>query len=433
MPRRNLLILLLVMFVAVLCRERVQTNPYVRVLAGAMSKIEDRALNPVGQRRLFEGAMDGMMDQLDKNSKYLSPALLKEFHEEVDLQFAGVGIQIGIDPKTKDLKVLSPVANSPAARAGILAGDRILRIDKAPTHGMSLGDASVLLRGKKGTAVTLTILHQGEDKPHEVTIVRENVQGDSVWGDTRNADGSWDFFLDGHDQIGYLRIATFTDNTVNELRQALAWMTQQGMRGLVLDVRDNPGGYLDAGIDVCDLLIPSGEIVTTRGRGGRINETYSASGDAPFADFPMAVVVNGQTASAAEIVAACLQDHHRAAIVGQRTYGKGTVQDLIDLEQGCGAMKLTTKSYWRPSGKDIQRPHKASAKDDWGVSPDEGLKVALGDDETDQWREWRARRDVHQPPDAAPAAADKPFVDRQRLRAVECVEKEAASRERQKP
>jgi carboxyl-terminal processing protease len=277
--------------------------------------------------------------------------------------------------------------------------------------------------------VTLNVLHQGEGKPQEITVVREEVQADSVRGDTRKPDGSWDFFLDGHDRIGYLRITTFTDNTVNELRQALAWMDEQDMRGLVLDLRDNPGGYLDAGVGVCDLLIDSGEIVTTRGRKGRINETYSASGDGPFTAFPVAVVVNSQTASAAEIVAACLQDNHRAVIVGQRTYGKGTVQDLIDLEPGCGAMKLTTKSYWRPSGKNIQRPHETSAKDDWGVSPDKGFKVELSEDEADRWREWRVRRDVHQLPDAD-SNDGKPFLDRQLRRAVECVEKQAARGER---
>jgi carboxyl-terminal processing protease len=425
MPRRNLLILAVVMLVAVLCRERIQTNPYVRVLAGAMNKIEDSALNPVGQRRLFEGAMTGMMDQLDKNSKYFSPARLKEFHEDVDLQFAGVGIEIGIDPKTKELKALSPVVNSPAARVGIVAGDRILRIDKSDTQGMSLADASVLLRGRKGTSVTLSVLHQGDRKPQEITIVREEVQADSVRGDTRKPDGSWDFFLDGHDRIGYLRITTFTDNTVNELRQALAWMTEHGMRGLVLDLRDNPGGYLDAGIGVCDMFVDSGEIVTTRGRKGRIVETYSASGDAPFTGFPVAILVNGQTASAAEIVAACLQDDHRAVIVGERTYGKGTVQDLIDLEPGCGAMKLTTKSYWRPSGKNIQRPQGNSANGGWGVSPDKGFKIEASEDEADDWREWRVRRDVHQAPDAG-FNGGKPFVDRQRRCAVEYVEKQAA-------
>lgn len=425
MPRRNLLILFLATLVAVLCRGRIDANPYTRVLDDAMNKVERWGLNPVSRKRLFEGAMDGMMSQLDRNSRYLSPTRLKEFHEDVDLQFAGIGIEVGIDPKTKDLKVLSPVANSPAAKAGIVAGDRILRINDVSTKGLSLADASGMLRGQKDTPVTLNILHPGDDHPRDIRIVRADVQADSVRGDVRKSDGSWDFFLDGRHKIGYLRITTFTDNTVNELRQALSWMTQQGMRGLVLDLRDNPGGYLDAGVGVCDLLVDSGVIVTTRGRKKQISEKYSATGHAPFVNFPIAVIVNGQTASAAEIVAACLQDDNRAAIVGQRTYGKGTVQDLIDLESNCGAIKLTTKSYWRPSGKNIHRSPEAVAKDEWGVTPTKGLKLELDDDQTDAWREWRNRRDVHQLPEASPPD-NKPYVDRQLQKALDFVEKQLA-------
>ena len=428
MPRRNLLILFLVAIVALLCRHHTHDGPYTRVMAEAMTIIENRALEPVGDRKLFEGAMSGMLGQLDDYSIYLSPEGLADFEKEVDLQFAGIGIEIAIDPETKQLKVLSPFADSPASKAGILAGDKIVSIGKTNTRGMSMNDAIVLLRGKSGEPVTLSILHQGEQKPQEVTIVREMVQGTSVLGDTRNPDGSWNFFLDGHDQIGYLRISDFTEHTVDELRQALAWMTDKGMRGLVLDLRDNPGGYLDAAVDICDLLIASGKIVTTKSRGGDIRESYSASGDAPFTDFPMAVIVNEDSASASEIVAACLQDNHRAVVVGQRSFGKGTVQELIDLEPGCGAMKLTTSSYWRPSDKNIQRPRKAIAKDEWGVSPDKGFEVVLADDEFKRWEEWREARDVYQPTakDAETKKDAKPFVDRQRLRAVENVEKQAA-------
>ena len=242
------------------------------------------------------------------------------------------------------------------------------------------------------------------------------VQDASVIGDTRNPDGSWNFFLAGHDKIGYLRITDVTEHTVDELRQALAWMTDKGMRGLVLDLADDPGGYLAAAVDICDLLIASGEIVTTRGRGGKIRESYFADGKAPFTDFPIAVIVNQDSASAAEIIAACLQDNDRAVVVGQRSYGKGTVQELIDLEPGCGAMKLTTASYWRPSGKNIQRPHKDGDKGDWGVSPNKGFEVKLTDDELQRWEEWRQQRHDHQSlaEKTQPKNEPKPFVDRQR-------------------
>jgi carboxyl-terminal processing protease len=200
----------------------------------------------------------------------------------------------------------------------------------------------------------------------------------------------------------------------------------------VLDLRDDPGGYITAAVDVCDMLISSGVIVTVRRRGGQIGETYAATGRGTYTDFPIAVLVNDMSASAAEIVAACLQDNHRATIVGERSYGKGSVQEVIDLEKGCGAMKITTASYWRPSGKSIQRPAKVDSKSNWGVSPDEGFKVAMDRQEQNRWREWRSKRDVFQSSavnGAKNGAAKKdvtPFVDRSLVRAVEWVEKEAA-------
>ncbi len=433
MPRRNLLILFLTALVAALCRERVQ-NHYVRVLDGAMNTIENRALDPVGDKKLFEGAMYGMLSQFDENTTYLPPKYFTALNEALDLQFGGVGMAVTVDGKTKQLVVGYPVANSPAARAGILVGDKILRIGETSTRGMSLQEASLLLRGKPHTTVTLSVLHPGAAKPVEISLVREEVQEQSVLGDTCNADGSWNYLLAGHDGIGYLRVLCFSEHTAGELRKAIRWLKARGMRGLVLDLRDDPGGYLPAAVAVCNLFIKQGEIVTTRGRGGAICDSYHADGEAPFADFPIAVLVNQDTASAAEITAACLQDHHRAAIVGQRTYGKGTVQDLIDLEPGCGGMKLTTKSYWRPSGKDIRRPPHATAKDDWGVSPDAGCKVALSQKQLEQWQMWRIARDLHQPPPDEPDKKDaKPFVDRQLQRAVECVDKEAAGRKTPRP
>jgi carboxyl-terminal processing protease len=411
--------------VALLCYQRVQRTPYGRVLANAISKIESQYLEPIEAADLFEGAMDGMIDRLDDNSAYITPGELKDFNETLDQQFEGVGMEVAIDPDTKQLMVLSPLVGSPAYKVGIRAGDRILRIGRDSAQGMSLKDAVSLLRGKVGSPVTLTILHEGEKKPVEITIVRDQITVDTVLGDARNADGSWNFFLEGRDRIGYVRVTSFTDQTADELERALDWLTEHDMRGLVLDLRDDPGGYLDAAVDVCDLLIPSGLIVTTRGRNGRINRTYAAGGQARFTDFPMAVLINQHSASAAEIVAACLQDNRRAVIVGQRSYGKGTIQELTPLEDGCGALKLTTASYWRPNGRNIQRPANAGPKADWGVSPNEGFQVDMSAEEQNQWRLWRARHDVATPnhKNSTGEKAAKPFVDRQLVRAVECVEK----------
>jgi carboxyl-terminal processing protease len=430
MPRRNLWILVATTLVALLCYQRVQKNPYARPLAHAMTTIENQYLEPIPAEALFEGAMGGMIGKLDEHSSYIPPADLQEFEETVDQQFSGVGMSLALDPQSKQLTVLGPLVGSPAYRAGVRAGDRLLRINGDSTQGMSLQEAVQLLRGKAGDPVTLAVLHEGETKPTEMKIVRDIIHLDSVLGDTRRADGSWNFFLEGRQRIGYVRISSFTDTTAGELQKALDWLSEHDLRGLVLDLRDDPGGYLDAAVDVCDLLMNSGVIVTTRGRDGRIARTYVASGKGRFTDFPLAVLINQQSASAAEIVAACLQDHHRAVIVGQRSYGKGTVQKLIDLEKNCGALKLTTASYWRPSGKNIQRPPNAGADADWGVSPDQRGKVDVAADEQNRWRAWRAERD--QFPSAANGNGKKPtepFVDRPLLRAVEIVEKEAAAKQ----
>ncbi len=424
MPRRNLLLLLFAALVAAICLQRVQPNPYLRVLAEAMTLVERRALEPTNDKQLFEGAMTGMIEQLDENSAYIPDNQLSEFHETIDGQFGGVGILIGIDPDSKAIVVLSPLAGWPAARAGILAGDRILRIDDASTQGMSIGDAMLRLRGAPNTKVKLAISRAGRADPLVFDLTREVIHEETVLGDTRNPDGRWNYFLDGQDRIGYLRIISFTDDTIVELRTALAALAAGNMRGLVLDLRDNPGGYLDAAVGTCDLFVRSGVIVTTRRREGRAVRTIVAGGAAPYADLPLAVLVNGQTASAAEIVAACLQDNGRAPVVGQRTFGKGTVQELIDLPQGCGAMKITTSSYWRPNGRNIHRSPDASPKDDWGVSPDAGCAVELDPAEYNRWLAWRARRDVHQPPETPQnVAEEKPFVDRQLRRAIECLTK----------
>jgi carboxyl-terminal processing protease len=425
MPRRNLLWLIAITLVSLLCYQRVQRNPYGRVLGDAISKIERRYLEPIESLDLFEGAMDGMLGQLDDYSAYVRPADLPAFHESIDQQFPGVGMEVGLDPETRQLTVLSPLVGSPAYVAGIRAGDRLLRIDGSATQGMSLKDAVGLLRGEPGSAVTLTIQHEGDEKAIEVRIVRDIIQAPTVVGDTRNADGSWNFFLEGHDRIGYVRINSFVDKTVSDLQQALEWLQEREMRGLMLDLRDDPGGLLSSTVDVCDLFIDSGVIVTTRRRDGQISETYEASGNGPFTDFPIAVLVNNHTASAAEIVAACLQDHHRAVVVGQRSFGKGTVQEVMDLENGCGAMKLTTAGYWRPSGKNIHRLRNAGDKDEWGVRPDEGCEVVLDATELAKWRLWRQQRDIYKP-NGAPKPAE-PFVDRQLMRAVEYVEKTAGS------
>jgi carboxyl-terminal processing protease len=211
----------------------------------------------------------------------------------------------------------------------------------------------------------------------------------SVLGDHRKPDDQWDFMLDKDKKIGYVRISGFIQSTADELKKALDELKEQGMRGLILDLRDDPGGLLSAAVEVSDLFLGDGEIVSTKGRNTQ-PKTFKAQKDSPFEDLPMVVLVNQNSASASEIVSAALQDHHRAIVVGQRTYGKGSVQNIFELDEGNSVLKLTVASYYRPSGENIHKFRNAKATDQWGVSPDKGYEVKLSTSDYVRW--LRARR-----------------------------------------
>ncbi len=426
MPRRNLYWLLAISVVSLLCFQKVQSTRYGRILGNAMQRVERKYLHKVEAEELFKGAMEGMIARLgDPYSAYLEPEEAGQLNETLDQNFVGVGLHVLVDPQSKHLLVAFPLPGSPAARKGLRAGDRIVRIDQRSTEGMTLKEAVRLLRGKPGDSVTLTIQREGLEKPLVVEIVRELIHTPSIEGDRRGADGTWDFFLEGHERIGYVRITSFGRDTRDELLQALNWLAVRNMRGLILDLRDNPGGLLQAARDVCDLFISEGVIVTTRGRNGQVLREYRASGKAVWTDFPMVVLVNRHSASASEIVAACLQDHGRAVIVGQRTLGKGTVQEVMDLEAGLGALRLTTASYWRPSEVEIHRHQDAPETESWGVQPDEGYVVAVDKELAARLDRQRMRRQgIRLPPaeDETSGGDDCPVVDPQLAKAVEALE-----------
>jgi carboxyl-terminal processing protease len=408
MPRRNFYWLLGLTVVSLICAAKV--SRYGRVLSYALDQIDQRALEPVNPQSVFEGAVDGMMARLDDYSAYINPKTLGEFEEKLDAHFSGVGVEILLDPQSGQLTVGSPVVGSPAFEAGVRAGDRILRIDGKSTQGLSLDDVAERMRGEVGKPITLSVLHQGETAPLDLKIVRREVRVWTVIGDTRNADGSWNYFVAGHDHLACVRINSFSEKTEEELKQTLDGLLRQGMRGLVLDLRNNPGGLLDSAVGVCRLFIEPnagdrGEIVRTRDRAGHTREVFFAKKGRALRRFPMAVLVNQYSASASEIVAACLQDQHRAVIVGQRSFGKGTVQELIDLEPNQGVLKLTTSSYWRPSNKNIHRRRDAAPSDAWGVLPDPGYEVKVEGKELGKLARWRQQRDSYQPKPAGPASS----------------------------
>jgi carboxyl-terminal processing protease len=290
-----------------------------------------------------------------------------------------------------------------------------VEIDGKSTEGIVPDEATERMKGKEGAAVTLTIIHPGKTKREKITLLRERIHVETVLGDHRKPDDTWDFMLDPQAGIGYLRLTAFSRDTASELRTAIQKLKAQKCRALVLDLRFNPGGLLSSAIEVSNLFISHGRIVSTRGR-NTPERTWDAHKDGAYEGFPMVVMVNHYSASASEIVSACLQDHSRAVVVGERTWGKGSVQNIIELDNGRSALKLTTASFHRPSGKNIHRFPGARSQDDWGVLPNSGFETPLSDRETEALLADRRERDIlrpHQKPDAnaaKPLSPEKPAV-----------------------
>ncbi|MEX0817973.1 MAG: S41 family peptidase [Pirellulaceae bacterium] len=362
----------------------------------------------ISRRELMEAAIEGMVAKLDQHSHYITPAKLDEFRHGVDSEFGGIGVQIMIEDG--QLTIVSPIFDSPAYNAKLAAGDIITHIDATPTAGLNLGEAVRLMKGKLGTKVELTVRHLDSESPETVTVTREIVRIRTVRGDRRQADDSWDFMIDRDLGIGYIRITSFSRYTVRELRAALNELTDQGLEGLILDLRSNPGGLLSAAVDVCDMFVEEGMLVSTSGRnvGPRQWKAHRAG---TYSGFPLAVLVNRFSASASEIVAACLQDHGRAIVVGQRTWGKGSVQNVLDLEDGRSALKLTMAKYHRPNGRNIVRQPDAPDEDDWGVTPNDGFEVRLSDGEAAQLHRQRQSRDLLRRRAVADEEVDDPQLD----------------------
>jgi carboxyl-terminal processing protease len=372
-----------------------------KMLADTVDQVDRNYVKEVDRREMMEAAIRGVMSRLDPYSVYISPEELAQFRSSVESEFGGIGIHLSTDDG--DLRVLSPIYGSPAYRAGILAGDRIVEIDGKSSDGLSIDEAIGRMKGKEGSQIALTVIHAGTDKREHFTLTREMIRVETVLGDHRKPDDTWDFMLDPQAHIGYIRVTAFSRETAGEIRKALTDLQSQKVRGLVLDLRFNPGGLLNSAIEVSNLFISHGRIVSTKGR-NTPERVWDAHKDGAFEGFPMVVLVNRYSASASEIVAACLQDHQRAIIVGERTWGKGSVQNIIDLDDGRSALKLTTALYQRPSGKNIHRFPDSKEKDEWGVMPNPGFDCRLTDHELTAMMVDRQRRDVLRPGHAASAA-----------------------------
>lgn len=383
-----------------------EPDPYElqRMFVDILHQIERNYVTKVDRRRLIEAAIRGMISELDPHSSYLPPERVGDFREAVESQFGGIGLQVGIENGRP--RVISPLLDTPAYRAGISAGDWILEIDGKNTEGMSLDDIVHRLKGPPGTSVRLKIRHNFGGHVEDLVLTRELIRVPTVIGFQRGSDDRWEYFLDRDEGLAYVRITTFGRPTADELRSVLEELLAQGMKALVLDLRFNPGGLLSTAVATADLFLREGVIVSVRGR-NTADQVWAAHSEGTLPDFPLAVLVNRYSASGSEIVAASLQDHGRAVIVGERSWGKGSVQNLIPLQAAGSALKLTTASYLRPSGKPIHRFPNSREEDDWGVRPDPGFEVRLTPQQMAALMAEQRRREIIPPKPPALAEAGR--------------------------
>ena len=370
----------------------------LKVFVDTLDQVERNYIKDLSRRELFEAAIEGMISKLDQHSDYIAPRDMDRFRRSVESEYGGIGIEISKDAGGP-LTIISPLVGSPAHRAGILAGDTITHIEGELTERLRSADIEKRIRGRLGTSIELTVRRSAEEPARTVKLTREMLRLETVLSDRRSADGTWQFMHDSESKIGYIRVTVFARHTASELRKTIRRLLESGMRGLILDLRNNPGGLLSAAIHVSDLFVSEGRIVSTEGRNTETQE-WDAHRRGTFERFPMAVLVNQGSASASEIVAACLQDHKRAAVIGGRTFGKGSVQNIIELERGRSVLKLTTAGYKRPSGKNIHRFPGVAESEDWGVRPDEGMEIKVSMELRGKLALQRRRR-------ASPKASDE--------------------------
>lgn len=317
------------------------TYKSLKIFNEVLDIVEKNYVEEVKQKKLIDEAVNGMIKSLDPHSAYLTPDQYKELQVDTSGTFGGLGIVISM--QNDQLTVVSPIEDTPAFKAGLKTGDRIMKIDGQITKGMSIQDAVKKMRGPENTKVTLTILRKDMKEPKDYEIVRAVIKIKSVKHNVYD------------DNIGYIRISAFQESTVDELKKALQQVNgkSKDLKGIVIDVRNNPGGLLDQAVKASDAFLKSGTIVSTKGRVKAIESKFVAKDDGSEPTCPMVVLVNEGTASASEILSGALQDNGRAIVLGMPTFGKGSVQTVIPLEDG-SALKLTTAKYYTPKGRSIQ-------------------------------------------------------------------------------
>ena len=360
----------------------------LRTFSQVFAKVKSDYVEPIDDRTLLEYAISGMLANLDPHSAYLDPEAYKELQVGTSGEFGGLGIEVTME--NGFVKVVAPIDDTPAQRAGLQAGDLIIRLDDTPVKGLTLRQAVEKMRGKPGTQITLTIIREGEEKPIVVTITRAVIQVKSVKSELLEPG------------FGYVRITQFQSHTAEDLMEALGRLKRESggqLQGLVLDLRNNPGGVLSGAVGVADAFLSEGLIVYTRGRVSNSELRFKATRGDVLEGAPLVVLINAGSASASEIVAGALQDHKRALIMGERSFGKGSVQTIIPLENGA-ALKLTTARYFTPSGRSIQAE---------GIEPDIYIPkvhvTATAEEEVEPVKEADLARRLENPQGEHPAQA----------------------------
>lgn len=372
--------------------------------AGTLREILSKARMQLGKREdLDKGkdvdfALKAMMRNLDPYSEYIDTEMLKSFSDRMKGEFSGIGIQIRRDGARDGLLVTSPIMGSPAYKKGVRAGDLITEIirevdsdgreiplERISTKGMKIDEAVKKIQGRPGTKVKIVVEREGEPAPIEFEITRGKVETETVLGFKRDESNEWEYYLDPQSKIAYIRLTEFGPRSAQQMRALVEKLAREGMRGLVLDLRFNPGGLLSAAVQICDMFIDDGVIVRIRPR-GRPEEVYNGEREGSFLNFPMVVLINGRSASGSEIVAACLQEHGRAVIVGERSYGKGSVQNIRFFAPTGGQLKMTTATFHPPRGGNLNKASikgyqkltpEQLEKEVWGVRPSPGFEIKL--------------------------------------------------------
>ncbi len=331
-----------------------ETYRQLNLFGDVFERVRADYVESVDDSQLIESAIQGMLNALDPHSTYLSPKSYKDMQVQTRGEFGGLGIEVTMENGL--VKVVTPIDDTPAARAGVQAGDLVTHLDGDPVLGLTLSQAVERMRGPIDTEITLTVSRQGAEKPFDITIKRAVIKVQSVRAQREG-------------NVAYVRITSFNEQTEPGLKRAMAKLMKEigsQFQGVVLDLRNNPGGLLDQAIAVTDAFLERGEIVSTRGRASEDTQRYNARSGDLAKGRPVVVLINGGSASASEIVAGALQDHHRAILLGTRSFGKGSVQTIIPLP-GNGALRLTTARYYTPAGRSIQ------AK---GIDPDIVVEAA---------------------------------------------------------